>query len=302
MFGTQRPNGVLSPFAVPAPGVLGNDTDGESDPLTAELVTEPEHGTLSLNGDGSFIYTPDADYNGPDSFTYLARDPFDPSEPVTVTLDVTPVDEIPPAIAITGGVGCGSDDRSGTFQLQLTDGDTAATALTLNAQSSNPALVPAANVVFGGSDATRTVRITAEAGRTGSATVTLTVSDGIATASVPVTVRVGGSGLDVFAGTAGSDLQLGQNGPDSLNGLGGNDILCGGSGSDALTGGNGNDLLDGGSGNDLLFGGAGDDVLRGGSDNDALLGEAGDDSLDGAGGLDACGQGSGSGPRTGCEV
>ena len=205
-------------LSVPAPGVLGNDTDGESDPLTAELVTEPEHGTLSLSGDGSFTYTPDADYNGPDSFTYLARDPFDPSEPATVTLDVTPVDELPPAIAITGGVGCGSDDRSGTFQLQLTDGDTAATALTLNAPSSNPALVPVAGVVFGGSDATRTARITAEAGRTGSATVTLTVSDGTATASVPVTVRVGGSGLDVFAGTAGSDLQLGQNGSTASTG------------------------------------------------------------------------------------
>jgi hypothetical protein len=289
-------------LSVPASGVLGNDTDGENDPLTAEVVTEPEHGTLSLNGDGSLRYTPDADYNGQDSFTYLARDPYDPSEPATVTLDVTPVDELPPALAITGGAGCGADERSGTFRLQLTDGDTATTALTLSAESTNKALVPVAGVVFGGSDATRTARITAAPGRTGTATVTLTVSDGIATGSVPVTVRVGGNGLDVFAGTAGSDLQLGQNGLDSLNGLGGIDVLCGGAGIDALTGGTGDDLLDGGSGNDLLFGGAGDDVLRGGSGNDALLGEEGDDSLDGAGGLDACGQGSGSGPRTGCEL
>ncbi|MBE2317673.1 cadherin-like domain-containing protein [Solirubrobacter sp. CPCC 204708] len=285
-------------LSVPAPGALGNDTDGESDALTAELVSEPEHGTVSLDADGAFTYAPDADYNGPDSFTYLARDPFDPSEPVTVTLDVTPVDELPPAIAITGGVGCGSDDRSGTFRLRLTDGDTPATALILSAQSSNPALVPVADVAF----ADGTARITAQAGRTGSATVTLTVSDGTATASVPVTVRVGGGGSDLFAGTAGSDLQIGQGGLDSLNGLGGVDVLCGGSASDVLTGGNGDDLLDGGAGHDLLFGGAGDDVLHGGTDNDALLGEAGDDALDGAGGLDACGQGSGSGPRTGCEV
>lgn len=289
-------------LSVPAPGVLGNDTDDESDALTAAIVTEPEHGTLSLSGDGSFTYTPDADYNGPDAFAYVAQDAFGPSAPVTVTLDVTPVDELPPTIAITSGIGCGSDDRSGTLELQVTDGDTAATALTVTAQSSNAALVPVANVVLGGSDATRTAHITAQPGRSGSATVTLTVSDGTATAAVPVTVRVGGNGSDLFAGTAGSDLQLGQNGLDSLNGLGGVDVLCGGSGSDVLTGGTGNDLLDGGAGDDLLLGGAGDDTLRGGSGNDALLGEAGDDSLDGAAGLDACGQGAGSGPRTGCEI
>ena len=43
-------------LAVGAPGVLGNDTDADGDPLTASLVAAPSFGTLTLNGDGSFDY------------------------------------------------------------------------------------------------------------------------------------------------------------------------------------------------------------------------------------------------------
>ncbi len=38
------------------------------------LVDTPQHGTLTLNADGSFSYTPDANFNGTDSFTYKAND------------------------------------------------------------------------------------------------------------------------------------------------------------------------------------------------------------------------------------
>ena len=63
-----------SVLTVAAPGVLGNDTDADGDPLTAQLVTGPADGTLGLNADGSFTYTPDADFDGADSFTYSASD------------------------------------------------------------------------------------------------------------------------------------------------------------------------------------------------------------------------------------
>ena len=52
--------------------MLGNDTDADGQSLTAALVTGPAHGTLTLNADGSFTYTPAANYNGTDSFTYTA--------------------------------------------------------------------------------------------------------------------------------------------------------------------------------------------------------------------------------------
>jgi len=46
-------------LSVPAPGVLGNDTDPNSDPLTTQLVTGPQQGALTLDPDGGFEYTPD---------------------------------------------------------------------------------------------------------------------------------------------------------------------------------------------------------------------------------------------------
>ena len=49
----------------PAPGVLGNDSDVDGDPLSAVLDTDVSNGTLTLNADGSFVYTPDALYTGP---------------------------------------------------------------------------------------------------------------------------------------------------------------------------------------------------------------------------------------------
>ena len=61
-------------LTIAAPGVLGNDTDADGDTLTAQLVSGPADGTLTLNANGSFTYTPDADANGPDSFTYRAAD------------------------------------------------------------------------------------------------------------------------------------------------------------------------------------------------------------------------------------
>ena len=62
-------------LAVPAPGVLINDSDSDAgDSLTAVATTQPGHGTLTLNADGSFTYIPDARFVGTDSFTYKAVD------------------------------------------------------------------------------------------------------------------------------------------------------------------------------------------------------------------------------------
>lgn len=82
--------------AVASDGVLGNDTDPEGDPLTAELVTGPSHGMLALGPDGSFTYTPNGDFHGTDSFTYRASDG-DLSSVATVTITVDPVNDAPVA-------------------------------------------------------------------------------------------------------------------------------------------------------------------------------------------------------------
>ena len=83
-------------LTVPAPGVLGNDTDPDGNPVTAQLVTGPTRGTLTLNPNGSFSYTPNANANGSDSFTYNAFDGQVPSQlPATVTIAITPVNDVP---------------------------------------------------------------------------------------------------------------------------------------------------------------------------------------------------------------
>jgi large repetitive protein len=86
-----------TPLIVAAPGVLANDSDPDADPLTALRGTGPSHGTLALNADGSFTYTPSANYNGPDSFSYRASDGANLSTLATVSLTVTPVDDAPVA-------------------------------------------------------------------------------------------------------------------------------------------------------------------------------------------------------------
>src|SRR5206468_1845231 len=57
-----------------APGVLANDTVAEGDSLTASVVTDPAHGTITLNANGSFSYTPNANFAGWDTFTYQIFD------------------------------------------------------------------------------------------------------------------------------------------------------------------------------------------------------------------------------------
>jgi hypothetical protein len=59
-------------LSVPVPGVLGNDLDPLGGVLTAAVVTNPAHGTVTMQADGSFTYTPAAGYFGADHFTYRA--------------------------------------------------------------------------------------------------------------------------------------------------------------------------------------------------------------------------------------
>src|SRR5439155_766642 len=82
-----------------ATGVLANDTDVDGDPLTAALATAPTKGTLALNANGSFTYTPNANVNGSDTFTYRASDATLTSPLATVTIAITPVNDAPVATA-----------------------------------------------------------------------------------------------------------------------------------------------------------------------------------------------------------
>ncbi len=93
-----------TPLAVAAPGVLGNDSAG----TTASLLSGTGHGSLVLNPDGGFSYTPQANYYGPDSFTYRALSGGLASAPATVSLTVNPVNDPPVAVGEAYSVAAGA--------------------------------------------------------------------------------------------------------------------------------------------------------------------------------------------------
>lgn len=86
-------------LTVPKPGVLGNDNDPDESPqnLTSVLVDDVDHGKLILYDNGSFGYRPDSDFNGLDSFSYVAFDGLYSSGQATVFLTVIPLNDAPVA-------------------------------------------------------------------------------------------------------------------------------------------------------------------------------------------------------------
>ena len=86
---------------ISAPGVLGNDSDADSDPLTAVPASDVSSGILTLNPDGSFGYTPNAGFTGQDSFSYFADDGTDLSaSAATVSISVNDTSSPPSGEAL----------------------------------------------------------------------------------------------------------------------------------------------------------------------------------------------------------
>jgi VCBS repeat-containing protein len=78
-----------------ASGVLANDTDVDGPALQAVLVTTTTNGSLTLNADGSFVYTPAADFFGKDTFRYKVSDGSLDSSIVAATITVTNINDVP---------------------------------------------------------------------------------------------------------------------------------------------------------------------------------------------------------------
>jgi len=94
-------------------------TDQDGDSLSYSLVDAPDHGQLQLNPDGSYTYTPDQHYSGPDEFTYQVSDGQGGTDTATITFDVDPVADTP--VVVTNDI---TMDRSVEDQpVTGTDGD-----------------------------------------------------------------------------------------------------------------------------------------------------------------------------------
>jgi len=114
--------------------VLGNDTniDGASDPLTVVVVSGPSDGGVAVNLDGTITYTPGAQFNGTDTFSYRFMDDGDPlpaetSNTAVVTVNVVDINDFPVAlddaattledVPVTIDVALNDDDEDGTLDL-----------------------------------------------------------------------------------------------------------------------------------------------------------------------------------------
>ena len=120
-----------------AAGVLSNDTDGEGDMLNAILVSDPSHGDLVLNSDGSFTYTPDTDYFGGDSFTYEANDGALDSSVQTVNLTINPVNDFAPVFSSSDTASV-VENTTAVMTVTATDADLPAQTVSLSISGNGP--------------------------------------------------------------------------------------------------------------------------------------------------------------------
>jgi Big-like domain-containing protein len=148
----------------------------------------------------NLTYTPLANYSGPDSFTFRVTDSITSSATATMSITVTAANTAPTISSVSDQVTT-QNVATAAVPFVVGDAQSASSSLTLSGASSNPVLVPDANVVFGGTGANRTVTVTPALDQTGSATITVTVSDGSLTTSRSflLTVNDAGGGVNVTA-------------------------------------------------------------------------------------------------------
>ncbi|EJG1889493.1 tandem-95 repeat protein [Vibrio parahaemolyticus] len=160
--------------------VLGNDTfEGDGKVVSLDTNNGPANGTVSVNPDGSVTYTPNDNYHGTDSFTYIVTSG-GVSESTTVRVDVTPVNDAPVAkddIATT------QEDTAVTIDVLPNDTDVDGDKLSIES-ASVPKEQGTVEVVNG-----KLVFTPAE-NFNGDAEITYTVTDGQLTDEAKVTVTV----------------------------------------------------------------------------------------------------------------
>jgi hypothetical protein len=160
--------------------ILANDGDPDGNPLMLIAVSQPSHGTAAISGT-VIMYTPTLNFNGLDSLTYTISDG-NLTDTANITVIVNAVND-PPQLTHIADQTIYVNATTGPITFTVGDVETPADQLNLSAQSSNPGLVPNANIILGGSGVTRTVTITPSANMTGTAIITVTVSDGSAAIS-----------------------------------------------------------------------------------------------------------------------
>ena len=147
------------------------------------LVPTPAVSYTSPNTTGSITFTPVASAYGSATVTVTVNDGGASNNIISRTFAVT-INQVntPPTISSITNRIIAMDSATAPISFTIADAETPAANLTLSGSSDNPTLVQTTDIVFGGSNNDRTMTITPESGQTGVANITLTVSDGTATA------------------------------------------------------------------------------------------------------------------------
>ncbi|MGI2155630.1 Ig-like domain-containing protein, partial [Shewanella oncorhynchi] len=178
--------------------------DADSDPLTYEVVSQPESGTLEQHGT-VWLYTPEKDFNGADQISFIAKDAELSSEPATITMNVTPVNDDPQAVDDNYTLASTADDKYTLAALENdvdVDGDTltidGAAADIGSVQITADGLIFTAPAAYVGPVALRYTISDGQKGRA-SAKVNLLVeggeADNLPVITVPSDVEVNATGL-----------------------------------------------------------------------------------------------------------
>jgi glucose/arabinose dehydrogenase len=162
-------------------------TVGDTETAPASLTVSGSSSNLALVPNANIVFggsganrtvtvTPVAGQTGATTVTVTVSDgTFTASDTFTLTVNAV---NTPPTISNIADQNVSEDAATGPISFTIGDAQTAAASLTVSGSSSNPALVPNANLVFGGSGANRTISVTPAANQSGTAIITVTVSDG----------------------------------------------------------------------------------------------------------------------------
>lgn len=169
---------------------LANDTDvdiaNEGDSITITSYAAVDNGTVTIAGDGlSLAFTPTLNWNGVEVFSYTITDSHGLTSTANITVTVNAVNDTPTIVATVDQT-INEDTNTGAITFTIDDVDNTAASLTVTRASSNTTVIPLANVVLGGSGASRTVTVTPAANKNtwnkttlvnNPVTITITVKD-----------------------------------------------------------------------------------------------------------------------------